>query len=83
MKVVEYWHETIKNHRYDRDVSMTTLSHVMIGHGLVDLDRVTFRQPEGCRLKWEFPSNLINLNHYHEHSLLSLQVYIVDQWLAL
>ena len=27
---------------------MTTPSHVMIGHGLVDLDHVSLRQLEGC-----------------------------------
>ena len=48
---------------------MTAPSHVMIGHGLVDLDHVTLKQLEGCRFKWEFSSNLINRTNYHEHSL--------------
>jgi hypothetical protein len=48
---------------------MTAPSHVMIGHGSVDVDHVTLRQLEGCRFKWEFFSNLINRTNYHEHSL--------------
>ena len=34
----------------------TTPSHVMIGHGLVDMDHGL----EGCLSKWEFLSNMIN-----------------------
>ena len=39
---------------------MTSPSHVMIGHGLVDLDHVSLRGLEGCLSKWEFLSNIIN-----------------------
>ena len=46
-----------------------TPSHVMIGHGLVDLDHVTLRQPKRCWFEWEFFSNMINWTHYHEHSV--------------
>ena len=38
----------------------TTPSHVMIGHGLVDLDHVITYRIEGCLSKWEFLSNMIN-----------------------
>ena len=38
----------------------TTSSHVMIGVGLVNLDHITFRRPEGCRFEWEFLGNMIN-----------------------
>ena len=38
----------------------TTPSHVMIGHGLVDLDHVSLRWLERCLSKWEFFSNMIN-----------------------
>ena len=48
---------------------MTTPSHVMIGHGLVDLDHLSFRWLEGCQSKWEISSNLINWTLiYHELS---------------
>jgi hypothetical protein len=30
VKVVEYWHETIKNYRYDGDVSMGLLSPMAV-----------------------------------------------------
>ena len=33
---------------------MTSPSHVMIGHGLVDSDRVSLRWLEGCLSEWEF-----------------------------
>ena len=35
----------------------TTSSHVMIGFGVVDLDRVPLNNYEGCCIKWEFISN--------------------------
>ena len=38
----------------------TTPSHVMIGHGVVDMDHVITRGLEGCLSKWEFLSNMIN-----------------------
>ena len=34
-----------------------TSSHVMIGFGIVDLDRVPLNNYEGCCIKWEFISN--------------------------
>ena len=40
----------------------TTPSHVMIGHGLVDMDHVITRGLEGCISKWDFLNNMIKLN---------------------
>ena len=48
---------------------MTTPSHVMIEHGLVDLDHVSLRQLVGCWFKWEFISNMTNWTNYHDNSL--------------
>ena len=39
-----------------------TSSHVMIGLGVVNLDRVTLKQFEGYCFEWEFINNKINLN---------------------
>jgi hypothetical protein len=35
----------------------TTSSHVMIELGVVNLDRVSLNNNEGCRIQWEFISN--------------------------
>ena len=47
----------------------TTSSHMMIGLGLVNLDRDTLEWLEGCQFEWEFLGNMIIWTHYHEHSL--------------
>ena len=53
---------------------MTSPSHVMIGHGLVDSDDVSLRWLEGC-LIWVGVHWILWLNelNYHELSLKSLQ----------
>ena len=59
MKVVEYWHETIKNYRYDGDVSVSSmmitthnsLCSTRAYHLCIDLARMPLLGNVACNFK--------------------------------